>query len=331
MLEPGDRAPHFLLADIDGKTRSPVENQVAGKPLVLLFQGGDGPGYAEFGDRIATFDEFDAVLFVIARCTPAENCELQGRLGDAPRVLADPTGEVFRSYGCTNAAIFVLDLNSRIIDVYAPSGGSTDVDRALAEVGAAYRDAPEATLSMHAPVLVLPRVLDRPMCRRLMAEWEKLDSQATAARGAKRNQASSDFFDAYGHVRQHVPRDPALLGELDARLPRRLGQEILKVFQTSIARREDYRIAHYDAADQGRLSPHRDNMTPATKHRRFTVSIQLNPEEYEGGELRFPEYGRQLYRGATGTAIAFSASLLHEVVPVTRGRRFMLGTHLFGN
>ena len=31
-----------------------------------------------------------------------------------------------------------------------------------------------------------------------------------------------------------------------------------------------------------------------------------------------------------GTAIVWSASLLHEVQPVTAGRRFILGAHLYG-
>ena len=56
----------------------------------------------------------------------------------------------------------------------------------------------------------------------------------------------------------------------------------------------------------------------------------LNAGEYEGGQLRFREYGEQLYEVETGSAIIWSASLLHEVLRVTKGRRFMLGTHMSG-
>jgi predicted 2-oxoglutarate/Fe(II)-dependent dioxygenase YbiX len=45
-------------------------------------------------------------------------------------------------------------------------------------------------------------------------------------------------------------------------------------------------------------------------------------EEFEGGDLRFPEYGRQTYRPPTGGAVVFSCSLLHEATPVTKGRRY---------
>jgi predicted 2-oxoglutarate/Fe(II)-dependent dioxygenase YbiX len=60
------------------------------------------------------------------------------------------------------------------------------------------------------------------------------------------------------------------------------------------------------------------------------MSVNLNTEEFEGGELRFPEYGDQRYRPDTGAAIVFSSSLLHEALNVTSGRRFVLLAFLFG-
>ena len=59
-----------------------------------------------------------------------------------------------------------------------------------------------------------------------------------------------------------------------------------------------------------------------TAHRRFAVSVNLN-EDYEGGEISFPEYGPRRYRPAAGAALVFSCSLLHGVSPVTRGRRYV--------
>jgi predicted 2-oxoglutarate/Fe(II)-dependent dioxygenase YbiX len=41
-----------------------------------------------------------------------------------------------------------------------------------------------------------------------------------------------------------------------------------------------------------------------------------------GGDLVSSEYGRKTYRAAIGEAIVFSCSLLHEVTPVTRNRRY---------
>jgi predicted 2-oxoglutarate/Fe(II)-dependent dioxygenase YbiX len=56
----------------------------------------------------------------------------------------------------------------------------------------------------------------------------------------------------------------------------------------------------------------------------------LNNRSFEGGELTFRESSGHRYDVKEGTAIVWSCSLLHEVLPVTAGRRFILGTHLFG-
>ena len=52
------------------------------------------------------------------------------------------------------------------------------------------------------------------------------------------------------------------------------------------------------------------------------MTINLNAGDYDGGDLRFPEYGPRTYRAPTGGAIVFSCSLLHEATPVTRGTRY---------
>jgi predicted 2-oxoglutarate/Fe(II)-dependent dioxygenase YbiX len=89
---------------------------------------------------------------------------------------------------------------------------------------------------------------------------------------------------------------------------------------------EGVRIGCYDAAEQGYFRAHHDNTTPATEHRRFAITINLNTGDYQGGALRFPDYGPQLYVPPVGGAVVFSCSLLHEVLPVTAGRRFGLFT-----
>ena len=61
----------------------------------------------------------------------------------------------------------------------------------------------------------------------------------------------------------------------------------------------------------------------------FTVSVALN-DTFQGGALRFREYGEQTYNLPIGAAIVFSAAILHEVLPIATGRRFALVTHLYG-
>jgi predicted 2-oxoglutarate/Fe(II)-dependent dioxygenase YbiX len=108
---------------------------------------------------------------------------------------------------------------------------------------------------------------------------------------------------------------------LQARIIRRIVPEIAKVHQFHCTRMERYLVACYDAAEGGHFAPHRDNTTKGTAHRRFAVSINLN-DDFDGGEVGFPEYGPRTFKAPTGGAVVFSCSLLHAVSRVTRGQRY---------
>ncbi|MFN3527467.1 MAG: 2OG-Fe(II) oxygenase, partial [Paracoccus sp. (in: a-proteobacteria)] len=73
---------------------------------------------------------------------------------------------------------------------------------------------------------------------------------------------------------------------------------------------------------------HRDNTTPATAHRRFAVSVNLN-SDFEGGGLSFPEFSDRRFRPDAGTGLVFSCSMLHQADPVTSGRRFVFLPFLY--
>ena len=129
-------------------------------------------------------------------------------------------------------------------------------------------------------------------------------------------------MDDFKRRRDVTIADPALREQLLARISRRLVPEIAKVFQFRSTRLERYLVACYDAEEGGYFRPHRDNETLGTAHRKFAVSINLNAEAFEGGDLRFPEFGPRTYRPPTGGAVVFSCGLQHEATPVTRGRRY---------
>jgi predicted 2-oxoglutarate/Fe(II)-dependent dioxygenase YbiX len=88
------------------------------------------------------------------------------------------------------------------------------------------------------------------------------------------------------------------------------------------------RVGCYEGERGGELHGHRDNVEP-TPYRRFAMSMNLNVQEFSGGELRFPEFGDQRYRPNNGTAFVFSSALLHEALHVTAGRRLVLLAFLF--
>lgn len=100
-------------------------------------------------------------------------------------------------------------------------------------------------------------------------------------------------------------------------------------FQFDVTRLERYLIGCYDSETGDHFRPHKDNTTLGTAHRRSAVSIGLNADDYEGDHLRFPEFGMRTYRPPTGSTIVFSCSLLHEVLPVTAGKRYAILPFLY--
>jgi predicted 2-oxoglutarate/Fe(II)-dependent dioxygenase YbiX len=118
--------------------------------------------------------------------------------------------------------------------------------------------------------------------------------------------------------------DPAAIRAISDRLAYRIGPELLRGFGYDRPFAFDaHVILSYSAQEKHYFKAHRDNGAPQTADRAFAVSLNLN-EDYEGGELIFPEYGRLRFRPPAGAAAVFSCTLLHEALPVTRGRRYVL-------
>jgi predicted 2-oxoglutarate/Fe(II)-dependent dioxygenase YbiX len=124
----------------------------------------------------------------------------------------------------------------------------------------------------------------------------------------------------------HIVKDPDTTKQISDRLAYRIGPELAKVFAWDVGFGFDaHVIISYEAEGKHYFKAHRDNGTPQTADRTFAVSLNLN-DDFEGGELVFPEYGPTRYKPKAGAAAVFSCSILHEALPVTRGRRFVLTT-----
>lgn len=172
-----------------------------------------------------------------------------------------------------------------------------------------------------APVLSLPRIFEPEFCTALIAHYEKVGGQSSGF--MREIDGMTRLMHDRGHKRRKdVILDPGPMTQaVQARIAIRLAPQIAKAFQFKATRIERYLVAAYDADDGGVFRPHRDNTTRATAHRRFAVSINLNAD-FDGGDLRFPEFGSRTYRPSVGGAVVFSCSLLHEATVVTRGRRY---------
>jgi len=321
-----------ILPEIDPLIAAP--ERLAGKPILLLFCPSLDESLGAFRALAA-----EATLLAVSRHGIAENAAVQARYALPFAILADTHADIFKGYGvdpypATPAAtLFVLDAGHRVVRALERMEPDAMVAEALAELRRLSAARPAVRMQAHPPVLVLPRMLSDADCGFLAEVWQRAvpEYPTDGFTNAGTRREAGDFKvvhdGSYGRAAEYIVQDEALQRFIDARLRRRLLPEIKKAFQAANLQREGYRIAGYETG--GFINPHRDNSIPTNAKRRFTMTVNLNAGAYDGGELRFREYGEQLYAVERGTAIVWSASLLHEVLPVTKGRRLVLGVHMF--
>ncbi len=348
LLDEGDSAPFVHAHDHGGTLTGSNSDALAGKPILLLFcpsvqDESLAAGLRAFGAAAGKLSALHATLLVICRSPAEANAKARAGLALPFALLADPNAAIFKGYGVDPhpavpaLTLFILDAGHRVARVLDRGEPKALVEETIATIERLATARPATRLlQSHPPVLVLPRMLRAEDCAFLAQVWSRkvpehaTDGFTNAGNASERGDFKVVHDGAYGKAVEYIVQDPALQGFIDARFRRRLLPEINRAFQAKGLKREGYRIAGYEARQGSFLNPHRDNSTPANAHRRFTMTVNLNAGEYEGGELRFREYGEQLYAVERGTAIIWSASLLHEVLPVTKGRRLVLGVHMFG-
>jgi len=335
----GEPAPWFV-ARSTGNPRFTFHT-AAGRYVALCFVGAAGhplaaAALAELAQRRAVFDDLKASFFGVS-IDPTD--EAQGRVADSLpglRWFWDHDLAVSRLYGAATPGApgqddippqghvayrpFWLVLDPQLRCVF--SAPITQTGAVLDFIAAAPDLADHAGAPLHAPVLILPRVFEPDLCRRLIQAYEADGGQASGFMRDVDGKTRLILDPAHKQRSDHELADLALRQAVAGRIRDRLVPEVAKAFQFQATRMERYLVGCYDAAEGGHFRAHRDNTTAGTAHRRFAVTINLNAEDYEGGDLSFPEFGPRRYRAPTGGAVVFSCSLLHMVDPITAGRRF---------
>ncbi|MCI0430719.1 MAG: 2OG-Fe(II) oxygenase [Rhodospirillales bacterium] len=328
---PGDRGPNFVLPDAGGRMLMFYE-RVRGNPFALLFLGdlSSGEARAALARFAARHEDFAAAgfdLFAVLIGDSAAAGNAVSGSGARFLVFADPKAKITAGYcapagfSATGPACLLFDANQRLLA--AGHAVADSADWALDRLAALCPPAPAQSVSGAAPVLIVPRVIDRTLCETLIARWEGRHEEGTVGSVVGGSEIDR-VYDSMKRRRDHRIEDPALHAELGQLIGRRIAPELIKAFHFREFRFDRFIVTCYDAGRGDYFRRHRDNLSPATADRRFALTLNLNTEDFAGGELRFPEYGPQRYRPETGAAILFSCSLLHEALPVTQGRRFTL-------
>lgn len=325
----GDWAPWFVART----TTKDAYNfaAVSGVWIVFLFLGSsDAPAsraaLAALDAARPLFDARRAVVF----CVTGDPRDA-GRVRDEPpglRWLLDQDLAVSRLYGAAPKSgdahgvayqprVILLDPQTRIHAM----AGLDKVGEILDLVGRLPDPARHAGVEMHAPVLIIPRVLEPRLCEHLIGLYEAGDVQETGVMRERDGRTLHELDGSFKRRSDHLITEPELIEAISMRIARRVTEPLRRAFQFEATQIERHIVSCYDSESGGRFLPHRDNTTPGTAHRRFAVSINLN-DAFEGGDLFFPEFGPRRYKPPVGAAVVFGCGLLHSVSRVTSGRRF---------
>ncbi len=331
--EVGGRVPNFTLPHVDGGNAM-FYDRVTGGPVVMVVCASAGAPPARgavdgLARRRGALAGHDAALFVVSGDDVAAHRQLAAALGLEAHFLSDPRNEVrpglLAGAGAAGLRTYVLDPNQRILALIDGGDPARHAENALAVLAAQPAPPPPAHLTTSAPVLLIPNVLPPALCDELAARWHGDHAEGVVGVIVDGRTVDKQVSTKKQSL-DHGVTDPAMVKRLSNRLAATLPIEMNKAFYFDMPFYFDTLIViGYEAGRGDYFRTHRDNLTPRSANRRYAMSLNLN-DDYDGGELRFPEYGPHLYRPAKGAAAVFSCSLLHEALPVTRGRRLVLTT-----
>ena len=320
-LLPGEAAPWFRAKAIGGSPNY-VFDTAAGRYILMLFLGrATDPGAAGALACVARhrglFDDEHACFFGITSDPEDEGAGRVAQQLPGIRFFLDPEGGLAGLFGAgpgEGRHWLLVDPMLRAVGAYPLEAGEAAV-AALAKAMA------RMPLPDWAPVLMAPNILEPALCERLIGHHRETGGRPSGFMREVDGKTVLITDPAHKMRRDREISDEALCGALRARILAKLVPMVKRAFQFEATRMERYIVGAYPAGE-GHFRPHRDNTTKGTAHRRFAVTINLNAGDYDGGDLRFPEFGRRTYRAPTGGAIVFSCSMLHEATPVTRGTRY---------
>jgi predicted 2-oxoglutarate/Fe(II)-dependent dioxygenase YbiX len=317
-LQPGEPLPWFRAKAIGGSDNY-VFDTAAGRYILLLFLGrATDPGSAEALSLVhrhrALFDDVAACFFGVTSDPGDEAAGRVAQMLPGIRFFLDP-GALAGLFGAAERRHWLL------VDPMLRAVGAFPLEAGEAALAALAQAVAQAPLPDWAPVLMAPNILEPALCERLIAHHRETGGTPSGFMREVGGKTVLVTDPQHKMRRDREVTDETLCGVLRGRILSRLVPMVRRAFQFEATRMERYIVGAYPAGE-GHFRPHRDNTTRGTAHRRFAVTINLNAGEYDGGDLRFPEYGARTYRAPTGGAVVFSCSLLHEATPVTRGTRY---------
>jgi predicted 2-oxoglutarate/Fe(II)-dependent dioxygenase YbiX/peroxiredoxin len=333
----GDPAPWFS-APMLGRAKDADFDKAGGRHVLLLFFGSAANPACQAALRLvetnAALLNGERAVFLGVTIDPRDLAD--GRLAALQRpgmhVIVDADRRVSALYGAVRSGAqdaafnpywLLLDPMLRVAGIFSLRFGGEAIAGLRRMVDA-------QPVEGHAPALVLPNILDPDFAAQLVDLHDRHGGRETGIMRRVGDETREVQQHDVKRRRDYLIDDAAVQARLRQAVMLRLVPMIARCFQYRPTQIERYIVSCYDSRDGAHFAPHRDNTTPVTAHRRFAVTINLN-DDYDGGDLRFPEFGERRYRAPRCGAIVFSCSLLHEVTRMTAGRRYATLPFLHGD
>jgi predicted 2-oxoglutarate/Fe(II)-dependent dioxygenase YbiX len=331
-LRVGAFVPYFSLLDETGQLRRIHDH--GGAPTALTVLPAEEPAfYRRFFTALAREVRAASGLqrVIVLPLPPSRLRGIKRRYGIDVPLWSDAelrvSGLVAAGSGRPQRAAAVsclLGPNLQIARIYRDRDLARQLEELARDAKALARPPRRAPAAAHAPVLLIPGVLARAECARAIERFEAGPQWAGTVGGGARMR-----YDARNKIRTDGELPAALVIELDRIFAQTMFPEVRKIFGFDVTHREPWKIGRYDAAKGGFFYRHRDNADEELAYRRCAVSVNLN-DDYDGGEIQFPEYGGALYRPEAGSALVFPCALMHQVAKMKAGARYALISFLFG-
>ena len=339
-LDFGQRGANFALPAEDGGPAT-FYDRFTGNSMLLVFCRLDaGRGslmpLAALAERAALLATQRCAVLLIGSGDAGQAGPVAVSLAEVYPLLTDPAGRIAEAYGLQEALAanpcqaLLLDRNQRLLAAFA---GPEDIAGQLLtylETAAIDHGSGRRLGTALAPAMLLPNVLDPPLCAKAIEAFEADHHEGLIGTGAPPATADGGSAAVAFRLKKRLDHfaEPPLNSALQKAVERRLGPEMLKAYHFKLGRVERFCIGAYEAERADYFRPHRDNTTAKSRDRRYAVTLNLN-DDFTGGGLRFPEFSDDVFNPPAGGALVFSCSLMHEAMPVTAGSRYVALTFLY--
>jgi predicted 2-oxoglutarate/Fe(II)-dependent dioxygenase YbiX len=326
-LFPGDPAPWFR-ANTSVRANQPFD-LAAGRYILLTFadilSNRGSAAIAELTRVEAMFQDGGPRWMIVTGASQKLANERLPLRRAAISAIFDFTGEIAAAYGlgpgAPPAVSFIISPRLQIQAIIANDDAAVHADQVIATLQAQLPYDRIGAAHGQAPVLMIPNVFEPELCRMLIEGYGRHGGEPSGFMRDEGGRTVRRFDDSFKVRRDWMIADPYLHNQIGARFMRRVVPQIQRAFNFTVGHMERHLVSCYDSSEGGHFAAHRDNTALGTVHRRFACSLNLN-DDYEGGDLVFPEFGPQTFRPPPGACVIFGSALLHQATKVTSGRRY---------